>query len=74
MNIAPIADIKSKLKDMYPAYRFDIKPVHSTNSYSLTVFKEKKNISMLSVKAETPMNEFWEQIRIWMNPIIRKYG
>jgi hypothetical protein len=74
MNTVPIAEIKAELKTMYPGYRYDMKAIPATYSYSLTVFKGQDNISTLIFKAETPMTSFWEQVKDWMRPIIRVYG
>lgn len=74
MNLAPIKDIKARLTAMYSGYRFDIKGVDSTLSYSITVFKGSSELSTMSVLAHTPMTDFWEQVHAWMRPIIRYSG
>lgn len=74
MNLAPIVGVKTRLKAMYAGYRFEMKAVHSTHSYSITVFKSTNNISTITIPADTPMTEFWERIHAWMRPIIRYSG
>lgn len=73
MTKAPINEIKAKLKIMYPNYKFDIKCSPSIKTYLITAYKNGKNLSTLSILAETPMNEFWERIQNWMKPILSYY-
>lgn len=73
MNLAPIAQIKAELRNMYPMFKFDMKPQQSTQSYSLIVFKGVERLGDMSIDADTPMDVFWSRVREWMLPFIRNY-
>jgi len=74
MNKLPIAAIKAELKNMYAAFRFDMKAVPSTNCYTVTVFRNRLNLSTIAIPADTPLNEFWDRIKAWMRPFLKYHG
>lgn len=73
MTSAPTAQIKSKLKTMYPNYKHDIKCSPINKTYMITAYKNGKNLSTINIASNTPMNEFWEKIQNWMRPILNYY-
>ncbi len=74
MNLAPIGDIKYELKKMYPAFKFEMKANHVTNSYMITAYKDGQNMSTITIEAETPMTDFWIRVKAWMRPLITYTG
>lgn len=73
MNQNPIPTIKAELKKNYPGFRFDVKGIPATYSYSITAFKGTDNLSTITIPGDTPMNTVWEKIIAWMRPLLRYY-
>ncbi len=70
MNTIP--ELKAQLKSMYPGYRFEIKSRPQTSDYCILVFKEHKTLSTLEIATNTPMNQFWEVVKGWMNSVLKQ--
>lgn len=62
--------IKSRLKAMYPGYRFDMTCSQDGEVYKVMAYKENTNLSTYSTKCDMPLNDFWEGIREWMRKIL----
>ncbi len=72
MNLAPIPEIKSQLKAMYPDFHFDMKANEQTRMYEITAFKGRKKLDVIQVADNMPITEFWAGIKAWMMPLLRK--
>lgn len=67
----PVAAILYKLRVMYAAYKFEIKPKFSKEGYILNVYKQGELLGSKSFVPETPMDKFWVDIKDWMRTIVR---
>lgn len=75
MNQAPLADIKAKLKLMYPNYHFEINYNRVIPIYNLYIYQEKRGtdrVASLSFAPETSLTVVWDMIREAMINVIRK--
>ena len=67
----PIAAIQYKLRVMYPSYKFEIKNDVKANVFIVTIFHKGENLGSKSFIPETPMTDFWIEMREWMRTIAR---
>lgn len=72
MNQDIIKQVKSKLKSMYPEYRFEIKCSADGNNYMINAFKNKVSLGILLTPSTTPMDLFWDRIKSWMRGFFKK--
>ncbi len=67
-----IQDIKRNLKSLYPSYAFEVKCTADDYTYIISVYKDRKNLSTYSAKADTPSNVFWDSVKDWMRTVINR--
>lgn len=73
MNLAPIAEIKAKLKRTYSMFDFEVNHLSNIDSYEVICYKERIRKGNIVMPGTTPTNVFWDNIKEWITPIIRNY-
>lgn len=69
MNLEPIPQIIQRLRSTYQGYKFDMKPNPAHNNYIIGAIRDGITISTMTVTPETPTDEFWESVRVWMKTV-----
>jgi hypothetical protein len=72
MTKAPLSDIKNKLRQMYPGYRFEIKHCAKSNTYMTHVYKGAKNLGHINHIATDSMDHYWDSFKSWMKIVMTK--
>ena len=72
MTKVPLNEIKSKLRHMYPGYRFDIKHCAKSNTYITHVYRNDKNLGNITHLATDSMDHYWDSFKSWIKIIMTK--
>lgn len=67
----PVAAILYKLRVMYPSYKFEIKHNVKDDLHSLFVYSKGKTLGSKSFSPDTPLDQFYLDIKDWMRTIVR---